>query len=61
MQRGYIHGGSIATLEDAVEYYDQGGNRNLALDPEIRPLRYSGAEKQKRWPRFCRPSCLQPE
>jgi cytochrome c peroxidase len=42
----YMHDGSIATLEQVVEYYDRGGNRNPALDPEIRPLRLSPAEKQ---------------
>ena len=24
----YMHDGSLATLEDVVEYYDRGGNRN---------------------------------
>ena len=42
----YMHDGSIATLEDVVECYDRGGNRNPSLDPEIRPLRLSPAEKQ---------------
>ena len=42
----YMHDGSIATLEDVVEYYDRGGNRNPKLDPELRPLRLSPAEKQ---------------
>jgi cytochrome c peroxidase len=42
----YMHDGSIATLEQVVEYYDRGGNRNPALDPEIRPLRLSSVEKQ---------------
>jgi cytochrome c peroxidase len=42
----YMHDGSLATLEQVVEYYDRGGNRNPALDPDIRPLRLSAAEKQ---------------
>ena len=42
----YMHDGSIATLEDVIEYYDRGGNRNPGLDPEIRPLHLSSAEKQ---------------
>jgi cytochrome c peroxidase len=42
----YMHDGSIATLEDVIEYYDGGGNRNPSLDPELRPLRLSAAEKQ---------------
>ena len=42
----YMHDGSIATLEDVVEYYDRGGNRNPGLDADIRPLHLSSAEKQ---------------
>jgi len=42
----YMHYGSIATLEDVIEYYDRGGNRNPALDPEIRPLHFSSVEKR---------------
>jgi cytochrome c peroxidase len=42
----YMHDGSIATLEDVIEYYDRGGNRNPSLDPELRPLRLSASEKQ---------------
>jgi cytochrome c peroxidase len=41
----YMHDGSLATLEDVVEFYDRGGNRISGLDPEIRPLRLSPAEK----------------
>ncbi len=33
----FLHHGSIATLEDVIEYYDRGGNRNPSLDPELRP------------------------
>jgi cytochrome c peroxidase len=42
----YMHDGSIATLEDVIDYYDRGGNRNPGLDPEIRPLHLSSAERQ---------------
>jgi cytochrome c peroxidase len=42
----YMHDGSIATLEDLIEYYDRGGNRNPGLDPELRPLHLSATEKQ---------------
>ena len=42
----YMHDGSIATLEDVIDYYDRGGNRNPSLDPELRPLHLSTAEKQ---------------
>lgn len=42
----YMHDGSLATLEDVVEYHDQGGNRNPHLDPELHPLRLTPEEKQ---------------
>ena len=42
----YMHDGSIATLEDVIEYYDRGGNHNPGLDPELRTLRLSSTEKQ---------------
>ncbi len=42
----YMHDGSITTLEDVVEFYDGGGNSNPYLDPAIRPLRLTAAEKR---------------
>jgi cytochrome c peroxidase len=42
----YMHDGSIGTLEEVVEYYDRGGNRNPNLDSELQPLGLSGEEKQ---------------
>jgi cytochrome c peroxidase len=42
----YMHDGSLATLEDVVEFYDKGGNRNPNLDSEIEPLRLTPEEKQ---------------
>ena len=42
----YMHDGSVATLEEVVEYYDRGGNRNPSLDPELHPLHLSTPEKQ---------------
>jgi cytochrome c peroxidase len=42
----YMHDGSIASLEDVIEYYDRGGNRNPYLDAELHPLHLSVAEKQ---------------
>jgi cytochrome c peroxidase len=42
----YMHDGSVPTLEEVVEYYDRGGNRNPNLDPEIHPLRLSAEEKR---------------
>jgi hypothetical protein len=41
-----MHDGSLATIEQVIDYYDRGGNPNPALDPELRPLRLSAAEKQ---------------
>jgi cytochrome c peroxidase len=34
----YMHDGSVATLEEVVEYYNRGGNKNPHLDPLMRPL-----------------------
>jgi cytochrome c peroxidase len=43
----YMHDGSIASLEDVVELYDQGGlARRASLSAEIRRLRLTPDEKQ---------------
>ncbi|HUQ93859.1 MAG TPA: cytochrome c peroxidase [Bryobacteraceae bacterium] len=42
----YMHDGSLATLEDVIEYYDRGGRANPNLDSEIRPLRLIEEEKK---------------
>lgn len=42
----YMHDGSLATLQEVVDYYDRGGNPNPALDRELRPLRLSPDEKR---------------
>jgi cytochrome c peroxidase len=42
----YMHDGSLATLEDVVEYYDRGGNANPRLDEDVRPLQLSAEEKR---------------
>ncbi|MBI3666505.1 MAG: c-type cytochrome [Acidobacteria bacterium] len=42
----YMHDGSLISLEDVVEYYDRGANRNPYLDLELRPLRLTREEKQ---------------
>lgn len=42
----YMHDGSIATLDDVVEFYDGGGRPNPHIDPEIRPLRLTVEEKR---------------
>jgi cytochrome c peroxidase len=41
----YMHDGSEATLEDVVEYYNKGGNKNPYLDEEIFPLNLTDQEK----------------
>lgn len=40
----YMHDGSIATLREVVELYDDGGEKNPHLDPKIEPLRLTKAE-----------------
>ena len=42
----YMHDGSLATLEDVIDYYDRGGRPNPHLDPEIRPLQLTSEEKR---------------
>ncbi len=36
----------LKTLEDVVDYYNQGGTKNDYLDEEIYPLKLSDAEKK---------------
>ncbi len=40
----YMHDGSLATLEDVVEFYNRGGIPNENLDPLIKPLNLDQAE-----------------
>ncbi|GIW40608.1 MAG: cytochrome-c peroxidase [Candidatus Binatia bacterium] len=42
----YMHDGSEATLEEVVEFYDRGGNKNPNLSPEMKPLGLSEQEKR---------------
>jgi len=42
----YMHDGSLATLEDVVDYYDRGGNVNPELDEDLRPLHLTAEEKR---------------
>ena len=42
----YMHDGSLATLADVVQFYDEGGRANLNRDPELHPLRLTAPEKQ---------------
>jgi len=41
----YMHDGSLATLEDVVDFYDRGGRANPRLDMEIRPRGFSADER----------------
>jgi cytochrome c peroxidase len=41
-----MHDGSLATLEEVVEFYSRGGNHNPNLDPEILPLGLTPEEKR---------------
>ena len=41
-----MHDGSLATLEDVIEYYNRGGNQNPYLDENIAPLNLTDAEKK---------------
>jgi len=41
----YMHDGSIATLEEVVEWYAKGGHPNPALSDKIRPLQLSTQDK----------------
>ncbi len=42
----YMHDGSLATLNDVIEFYNRGGNPNPHLDPELRPLHLKEEEKE---------------
>ena len=42
----YMHDGSLATLEEVVDFYDKGGKPNPQLSRDIRPLRLTKQEKQ---------------
>ncbi len=41
----YMHDGSIDTLEEVVEFYNQGGQPNPFLDPSMFPLNLTEQEK----------------
>ncbi len=41
----YMHDGSLATLEEVIEFYNKGGEKNPYLDKDIRPLKLTAQEK----------------
>jgi cytochrome c peroxidase len=42
----FMHDGSLATLEDVIDFYDKGGKANPNLDSDIRELHLTVEEKQ---------------
>ncbi len=42
----YMHNGSIKTLREVIDHYNQGGQPNLNIDPLIRILNLSDSEKE---------------
>lgn len=42
----YMHDGSLRTLDEVVDFYDQGGRPNPNLDPEMRKLDLTAEEKR---------------
>ena len=43
----YMHDGSLATLEDVVNFYDAGGRMNRNLFPLLKPIGLTPTEKQQ--------------
>jgi cytochrome c peroxidase len=43
----YMHDGSLQTLEDVVEFYNRGGTPNRNLDPNLKRLDLTDAEKRE--------------
>ena len=44
-QGPYMHDGSLATLEDVIDYYDKGGNKVAGIDGEMHELHLTREEK----------------
>jgi cytochrome c peroxidase len=42
----YMHDGTLATLDDVLDFYDKGGKKTANLDPDIRPLNLTAEEKK---------------
>ena len=41
----YMHDGSVKTIEEVIDLYDRGGEKNPWLDPRMEPLKLSAEEK----------------
>lgn len=44
LTRPYMHDGSLATLEEVVEFYDRGGGPHPNRSPDLRPLELTSEE-----------------
>jgi cytochrome c peroxidase len=42
----YMHDGSLATLEEVIDFYSDGGRKNPHLDSEIRQRNFTDEEKR---------------
>jgi cytochrome c peroxidase len=42
----YMHDGSLKTLEEVVDFYDKGGQKNRNLDAKMKPLQLTVQEKK---------------
>ena len=42
----YMHDGRFATLEEVVDFYEEGGHPNPHLDPDMKPLKLTKTEKE---------------
>lgn len=42
----YMHDGSLATLEDVIDFYNRGGGRNPQLDESMAPLNLTSDDKK---------------
>ena len=42
----YMHDGSVKTIEEVIDLYDRGGEKNPWLDPKMEPLKLSADEKE---------------
>ena len=43
----YMHDGSLSSLKEVIDFYNQGGIQNELLDPRIRPLNLNKQEKEE--------------
>lgn len=41
----YMHNGSFGSLEEVLEFYDKGGNRDAGREPDVEPLHLTTQEK----------------